>query len=179
MFWSLLPLPIWGVILFVLLAFTLLILRVDLRQGARADLPYAPKSHFYSNEERKFLAALMRAVGNEYLILGKVSIANIVQISKGLSLKTKMSAYQQIAGQQVDFILCDRRTSRILAVIALLDPSKPDPNAALIDSVFMSIQLPLLRFRKSEHYNVGDLHWSLTRSLSPTDKKAFAQNAMA
>jgi hypothetical protein len=179
MFLSVLPVPVWGIILFVLLASTLLILRMDSRHRLRTGLPYAPKLHFYSNEERKFLAALMRALGNEYLILGKVSIANIVQISKGLSLKTKMSAYQQIAGQQVDFILCDRRTSRILAVITLLDPNKPDPNAALIDSVFMSIRLPLLRFRKSEHYNVGELHWSLTRSLLPLDKKAFAHNAVA
>lgn len=175
---SLLPLPIVGAVLLVVLMGTVLLLRPS-RYKLNADLPFSPRSHFYSNEERRFLSALMRAVGHEYLILGKVSIANIVQISKGLPLKTKMSAYQQIAGQQVDFVLCDRRTSRILAVIALLDTAKPDPHAALIDSVFMSIQLPLLRFRKSENYNVGELHWNLSRSLPPEAKKTFTQKAFA
>lgn len=134
--------------------------------------PYAPKSHYYNNQERKFLAALMRAIGHQYLILGKVGIPNVISLEKGLPQRNKLKAYEQICNQQIDFVLCDPRTSRILVAIELFDAAGGErqlKRCAFVDKVFRSANMPLLRFQKREEYLVSDIIAAVERVMGTAE----------
>lgn len=177
------------IILAVLVFFALLWKFDSKSQAPVSPYPYAPKSHFYSNQERKFLAALMRAVGHQYLILGKVGIANVISLEQGLPQRNKLRAYEQICNQQVDFVLCDPRTSRILAAVELFDAAGGErqlKRCAFVDKVFRAARMPLLRFQKGENYQVSEIIAAVegvVEAAAPAPKPAhqmsFKQSALA
>jgi very-short-patch-repair endonuclease len=66
---------------------------------------------------------LAQIFGNEYRILGKVRLADIIRPRKGLSNSARASAFNRISGKHVDFAICDLRTLQVVGVVELDDSS--------------------------------------------------------
>ncbi len=145
------------------------LMRIEALYPGKAEVIYAPKHYFYTNSERKFLASLIRALGDQYLIMGKIQVSDLINLQKDLPFKKKVQAYNQLRRQQVDFVLCDRRTTRILAAIQLINPSTTLQNDfvgfGFLDKIFKIAELPLLRFYKKNYYDISELRYSVQSAL--------------
>lgn len=169
-----------GGIVLTMVVITLIFFRVERARGGQERLPYSKRNHFYSNTERLFLGAMMRAIGADYLILGKVRVSDLLCIDNGLPLKRRVAAYERIAGEYVDFVVCDRRTTKILLVVQLVrrKPLNQAGDRSLMDTAFRAASIPLLRFYESDNYEVSDLRHAVLSQLGEIPDSAFMRRGV-
>ncbi|MEW6308951.1 MAG: DUF2726 domain-containing protein [Bacillota bacterium] len=145
--------------LLLVLALTLAILRGHRARSGHNDdatpLPsvldakklYSPRTFFFSVVERKFYEALRFAVGNDYVVMAKVRLIDLVDVTAGG--RDAATARNQVSQKHVDFVLLSPGYYQPLAVIELDDAShEREPKASrdeLVDAVLAQAALPCLR----------------------------------
>ena len=164
------------IISFILLgiAAALLLWRVEQWSQKPFDYPYVARTHIYTKSERFFLGYLIRAMGEDYLIMGKVRVADILAVDSELNLSKKRAAFEKITKDHVDYLLCDRQTMGVVCVVELYDPSF-DPKHQIIrgnflDKAFRSAGIPLIRFTKKDEYRIWDVKRSIEKVLHDKQK---------
>jgi hypothetical protein len=119
-----------------------------------AVLPYRRRDVLLSRGEAAFFRALLRAASSRYVVALKVRAADLITCAE--------SAWADgfgflVARHHLDFVLCDRNTTRIVAAIELDDRSHDTPKRRerdkFLDRAFSSAGLPLIRFRAAAFYN--------------------------
>lgn len=103
---NLYPLIIALVAIFFLRLLTLLI------KPSRDDsYNYRKQKVLFTAAERSFLGILDQAVGDQYRILGKVRIADVLTPEKGMTRKHWQIAFNKISSKHFDYVLCDKQTN--------------------------------------------------------------------
>jgi hypothetical protein len=91
----------------------------DQLQTAKAvTFPYTRNERFLSPAESVFLAALRRAVADEYQIFAEVRLLDLLRVKAGHGWQ---AAFNKVQAKQIDFLLCDRETSRPVLAVELDD----------------------------------------------------------
>lgn len=127
----------------------------------RNTMPYVKGDALFSNAEKHFLASLEKALKNEHRIFGKVRVADIVN-TKQISNRSKWQvAFNKIAMKHFDFVLCDRNSLDVLAVVELDDSShqkkERQQRDRFIDELCSAVSLPLIRVKAKKVYDVLEL----------------------
>ena len=130
-------------------------------------LSSAPKSQQYQYRkhktlftaaERSFLGVLDNAVGEQYRILGKVRIADVITPEKGMTRQHWQNAFNKISAKHFDFVLCDKQTLSVIAVIELDDKSHKQAKVVardqLVEEACRTAELPLIRFEARRNYHL-------------------------
>jgi len=149
----------------------LLVFRVEkLSIGQPIENAYIPKMCMYDQIERQFLGHLVWAVGKHCIIFGKVRLAEIMRLNPQLKPAEKKAAYDKIVRMHVDFVLCDKKSTKVFCVIELYDPSA-QPRATLtrakaLDKVCQQAGVPLLRFPRSNKYISQEIESSVQQALA-------------
>src|SRR5690606_12794254 len=78
------------------------------------QFPYRLKEPLFAPAERELLAMLQRSAGDDYLILAKVGVADVVEVTALARRAYWYRATNRIAAQRFDFLLC--RKSDLAAV---------------------------------------------------------------
>jgi len=145
-------------LLALLLALVLLAFLARFLFGKR-KLPYE-RADLFTAAEAAFFGVLMQAVGDRYLVLAKVRLADLVRV-KGLSGKDHVAASNRIQRKHVDFVLCDRRRLETMCVIELDDRSHEQRERrerdTFVDGVFEAAGIPMLRVPCRRTYDVAEL----------------------
>jgi len=68
---------------------------------------YRKQDALFSSAERSFLGILDQAVGDQYRILGKVRIADVITPEKGMNRRHWQIAFNRISAKHFDYLLCD------------------------------------------------------------------------
>jgi len=105
-------------------------------------LPYQLKQPFFSSAERAQLELLEQAVGNDFRILAKVRLAEVVDVTAIPRRSPWYHATNRISAASFDFLLCDKQTLEPVCAVEVEDAS--DANAAL-EELCQVIGLPLVR----------------------------------
>jgi hypothetical protein len=117
-------------------------------------LPYRGRDILLSPGELAFYRALCRGVAGSYLIAFKVRAADLLTCS---DTAWKAGFGFMVARHHLDFVLCDARSTRILAAIELDDRSHDSPKRKqrdeFLDQAFAAARLPLIRFRAAAVYS--------------------------
>jgi len=118
---------------------------------------YQKKDSLLTEAERQFFAILQQAVGDRYLVFSQVSLLEILSPVTGLSSRVRYSAHNRIQAKHIDFLLCEKETTRPLVAIELDDSShyRSDRVARdnFLNEAFAGAGLPLLHIKTSSHYN--------------------------
>ena len=101
--------PLLVVVVFVFVLVSIIGL---FRKTGAADYPYERIEKLFSAAERSFLGVLEEIFGREYAILGKLRLADIIRVRRGLSNSARTSALNRITSKHVDFALCDLGNAR-------------------------------------------------------------------
>ncbi|MCC5855717.1 MAG: DUF2726 domain-containing protein [Idiomarina sp.] len=151
---------------FLLILFVIALIAVAIL-AARVSESYAPypykkrQESFFSATEDSFLNLLERACGSDYRIFTKVRLGDVVSVrEQGLSMNARRDAQQKINTRLLDFVLCDRNTMRVVAVVEL-EPEQPNNGQTkrnwFLKNSLSAAGIPFLRFKARPGYRAEEL----------------------
>jgi len=161
-----------SVLFFIAAILLLVILKLVFGKSNAAGQPYkyVLNKTLFTPAERSFLGVLDLAVADQYRIFGKVRIADILLPAKGLSKSHWQIAFNKVSAKHFDFVLCNKQTLEVVAVIELDDKShqkaKTQHRDSLIASVCATAGLPLVRFAAKSSYQVTEIQQQIQAELT-------------
>ena len=119
----------------------------------KISFPFRRKS-LLSPAELAFYNVLKTAVGDRFVILLKVSVRDLCELTKQAS---NQAAFNRVANRQIDFVLCDQSTLAPVVAIELDDSTKLPRDLAerdvFLNELFRVIGVGLIRHRVQPGYN--------------------------
>lgn len=121
-----------------------LVFLIKQRQFSRpaVRLPYQLKHPLFSATERAHLEMLEQAVGEDFRILAKVRLADVVEVTAIPRRSPWYHATNRISAASFDFLLCDRQHLEPVCAVEIEDASEAN---AVLDELCEAIGLPLVR----------------------------------
>ncbi len=148
------------VVLFVLLA---------LARGGKGAVtyPYVAMPGLFTETESRFLRALEQAAP-EHRVFGKVRVADVIRVRKGLSSSARTSALNRITSKHVDFVLCRPHDLSVVCAVELDDKTheRKDRRArdVFLENALAAAEVPLVRVKTAKSYDTDELQ-NLLRGL--------------
>jgi hypothetical protein len=105
-------------------------------------MPYKLQQPFFQPSELELLALLQQAVGERYLILCKVRVSDVVEVTAVPRRAPWYQAVNRISAARFDFLLCD---PQMLAPRCAIEMEQSDQSNAFVDELCQTIGLPLVR----------------------------------
>jgi hypothetical protein len=115
--------PLALVLIAVVIAFVLLKRRNASTSSNEEGFPYVLGDALFTPAERSFLGVLDQAVGNDFRVFGKVRVADVVGVTKGVQKSHWQRAFNRISAKHFDFVLCRPSDLKPVCVIELNDKS--------------------------------------------------------
>lgn len=139
------------------------------KAGGWSKTPYEAQEYFLSPAERSFFRVLERLVGEEILICPKPSVREVLKVSAEV-ITERQKYFNWISQKHLDFVLCERRTMRILCAVELDDRSHEQKERrqrdAFLDKAFDTAGVALFHVPCRKNYGereLGELYRFLLR----------------
>lgn len=142
---------IWiSLFFFLFLLFLAVILIIVLLQKEKplGNSTYRKKTSVMNESEQAFFASLQKTLGDRYLILSMVRVADFVEINEeAVPYKNRRGFLNRIVSKHVDFLICDRKDTKPLLAIELDGKShsgyKKRERDQFVDGLYKGIDLPI------------------------------------
>lgn len=133
----------------VIIAFIVRLLNIE-------KYPFNKVDSVVTNTEKVFLQVLLSIIPtDDFYILTKVRLADIVQVRKGT--KDYVKHFNKIKSKHIDFVICDRVDFQPLLAIELDDPSHLKEDAKqrdyVKDKILEASEIPILRIKTQRKYD--------------------------
>lgn len=156
-------------ILIVLLMLAFIAIKLKQSAGQTEGYPYTKKQVLFSPAERSFLGVLEQAIGEEYLVFGKVRVADIVEPQRSLDKSKRQRAFNRISAKHFDFVLCAKGDLAVVCAIELNDQShqqsKRQDRDAFLVGLCQAISLPLIQMPAQRTYSVPEIRAKVLSTL--------------
>lgn len=145
---------------------------------------YDRQPALFTNAEINFYRTLAQAVETNYLIMGKVRVADLLKVKGALANpREKRTAFNKITGKHIDFVLVDPKSMAVVCCIELDDSShqkkaRKDRDVFLNDA-FREASLPLLRVPCARTYRVDPIRALIRKAAKSSIKDLAALQGMA
>ena len=161
--------PFFPILIILIIAFAR---KAVLRSGSAGKLSSERNALLLSPAERSFLGVLEQILGEEYRIIRRVRIADIIRPLKGLSQSTDASALNRIISKQIDFAVCDPKSMQVVGVIEL-DDSKRQHRDRLVDVALSSAGIPLVRIPAQQAYTPAEIRLRVSGLFAATNPSTW------
>ncbi|MFT5163030.1 MAG: hypothetical protein ACI9FJ_001611 [Alteromonadaceae bacterium] len=150
---------------FILVLITIFLVIIALIASRMIDnsnpYPFSKKQSIYSSTERSFYQLLEKAVGNEYKILTRVKLTDLVETKDSATSKNRRAALLKAGAKSVDFVLCDKKTLAISCVVDLINNSTKEGHRAksdwFVNGALEAANIPHIRIKIKAGYKVEDI----------------------
>lgn len=133
------------------------------------DLPYRRLKTLLTAAEQRFYKALHAAVGRDYAIFTKVRIADTMEVVRVADRRARIVAHNRIAAKHFDYVLCDPKTSNIIAAIELDDSSHQRRSRRrrdrFVDAACSKVGLPLVRYPVAHEYKASEIRHAIATAI--------------
>jgi very-short-patch-repair endonuclease len=124
------------------------------------ELPYEKVTSLLTPAERDFFETLREVAQSEDLaVFTKVRLSDLVKVRLGI--ENRQVLQNRIQQKHVDFVLCSSSQLAPVLVVELDDRSHQLPRRQerdiLVDRIFASADLPILRIPVAHHYHAEEL----------------------
>jgi len=151
----------WQIFAFLVVVFLAVVILKALGRKTDSDFPYRLKDKFYSAAERSFFGVLTQAAAANYVVFGKVRVADVLTPAKGLNRSNWQTAFNKINSKHFDFVLCNPDTLAVECVVELNDRSHTKTKRATRDAFLrgacQSAGLKLLEVEAKASYSVVEV----------------------
>jgi hypothetical protein len=163
-------LPVVG-ILFVAAVVIVVVQRLRATRSEPASTsPYQKEWSLFSPAERSFLGVLEQAVGDQYRIMGKVRLADVIKVRFGMNGKGRQSAFNRIQSKHVDFVVCHAKDLAVQYVVELDDKSHDRATRqgrdGFVDQALQAAGVPIFHFSVKRSYAVAEVRQALAADES-------------
>jgi len=150
------------VVLFVVLVVVIgAVMLVSSKKTPAPTFPYQRETHLVSPAERSFLGVLEQAVGDQYRIMGKVRLADVIKVRFGMNGKGRQSASNRIQSKHVDFVVCTAKDLAVQYVVELDDQSHDRASRQdrdeFVDHALQAAGVPIFHFTVKRSYAVAEV----------------------
>lgn len=123
----------------------------------------------FTKSELAFLRVLNAAIGEEYHLMGKVRLADLIKVKPGQDRQTWGRAFNKIKSKHIDFVLCDPEDFSVRCLVELDDPSHARPDRmerdAFVERALEVAGLPLARVPTAKAYDPSTLRKQINDCL--------------
>lgn len=137
--------------------------------------PYKRQPYLFTPAERNFYKALVRAVNGEFIIFGKVRVADLVTITAKYGSKGSMRSLGKIAQKHVDYCLCNPNDLSVVCVLELNDKSHDRRHRRsrddFLDEMFKSVKLPVVWVTAKNTYDTVEIRQRIFASITQYEGK--------
>jgi hypothetical protein len=148
---------------------------VSSKKTPAPTFPYQREAHLFSLAERSFLGVLEQAVGDQYRIMGKVRLADVIRVQFGMNRKDRQSAANRIQSKHVDFAVCHAKDLAVKYVVELDDQSHDratrQDRDEFVDQALQAANIPIFHFSVKRSYAVAEVRQTLAADESKSAKK--------
>lgn len=156
-------------LLIMLIVLSVIAIKLKQSAGQAVGYPYIKKQVLFSPAERSFLGVLDQAIGEEYLVFGKIRVADIVEPLRNLDNSKRQKAFNRISAKHFDFVLCNKGDLSVSCAIELNDQShqqsKRQERDAFLVGLCQAISLPLIQVPAQRTYLVSDVRGKVLAAL--------------
>ena len=151
----------------------------NLPNSSPLSVSYRANRSILSNSEQAFYNALQQGMGNQFLILIKVRVSDVLQPEeKGISKQDVRAAINRISSKHFDFLLCGRNQYEIIAAIELDDQRNKRVGNAKYDKFLTeackSAKFPLIRIATKQSYTAQEIKVAVLSGLKEYRMKKAA-----
>jgi hypothetical protein len=139
--------------------------------------PFDSKNSVFTPAEKNFQNLVEQAMGTKYRIINRVKLADIVTIRNGVSDRASQSAVNNAEGKYLDFVICDRKTMKLLGTIDLVDTQGKGYKIKkdwFVSGALEAAAIPHLRIKVKANYTLDEIraciHSRLLGNRSPLPK---------
>lgn len=140
---------------------------------------YQKENKLFSAAERSFLGILQQACANDYVILGKTRVADIIVVRPTKNRALRQKSFNRISSKHFDFVLCDKNDLSVQCVMELDDKShkknRRQQRDQFLDELCQAVKLPLVRFAVKRSYVVSQVRDSLASALGASQELPVTQ----
>lgn len=144
---------------------------IVIEQGA-----YTQRDALFSVAERSFYGVLEQAISKDYKIFGKVRVADVLTPKSNLNKSNWQTAFNKISAKHFDYVLCQKDTLQVVAVIELDDKSHNSKKAknrdAFLEDACEGADLKLIRFKAKAGYQIDSVREFIVGSLTNSEDEA-------
>lgn len=140
--------------------------------------PFSRKESVFSTVEASFLTLLERAIGDKFKIVSRVKLVDLIECKPGLSKKARRAALAKAKNKQLDYVLVDKDTLKIVAAVDLVNNSNKAGHKAqrdwFVSGALESANIPHIRMKVKAGYKALEVRnailFKLGKAPQPTRK---------
>jgi hypothetical protein len=137
--------------------------------------PFKKKGNLFTPVERTFLALIEEAVGNEFRILCRVKMSDILAIHQNADKKTSKNAATRASSKHLDFVLCSKADMSPIIAIDLVHNNGKDGYKSqrdfFVSGALDAAHMPHVRIKVRSGYKAQDIRGCIQAKLPKTKLK--------
>lgn len=165
---------IFGIIFVIGVVINVLLYALKGRGGG--FYPFEKQGALFTPEERSFLGVLDQAIGTEYRIFGKVRLADLIKVKKGMGRKSYFQAFNRISAKHIDYVMCRADDLSIELLIELDDKSHSKASQVkrdkFVDAAVGAAGVPILHILAKRSYSVEEIAFKVQEALGVVTAEA-------
>lgn len=137
----------------------------------RRRAKYVPRAYLFTKTEWVFAKVLFAATRDNWLMMGKVRIADLLAVERNPKLNKSdwMRAFSKISSKHIDYVLVDPKSGRVVCCIELDDASHSRKDRierdVFVNAAFKQAGVPLLRIPTAKHYDQNQLFHNIRNAV--------------
>ncbi|KMT64095.1 DUF2726 domain-containing protein [Catenovulum maritimum] len=154
----------------IMMIILLMVAAVSLKMTqSGAPFPYQKKNALFTEPERAFMLKLEHAVGDQYRIVNRVRLSDLVTVRTGTDKRSEQNAKVKAASKMLDFVLIDRNTLEPIAAIDLVNmESKTGYKTKqdwFVKGALDTVNLPHIRIKLKAGYKSSEIRECLASKI--------------
>ena len=122
--------------------------------------PFDRKTTIFTPAEKNFQNLVEKALGDEYRVVNRVKLSDIVTIRNGVSTRAGQSAAANAKSKYLDFAICQRDSMKLLGVIDLVDTQGKGYKVKkdwFVSGALEAAGIPHIRIKIKANYSLDEI----------------------
>ena len=136
---------------------------------AKSNRAYEPLPSILTNAEKHFYKVLSSIYKDDFIIMAKVRLADVVKVGPNIRKKHFWSYFSKISQKHIDMLILKKSDYSTLCAIELDDKSHDKQERItrdkFVNQVMAQTGIPLYRFKVKHRYNRAEIAKTLSKCL--------------
>jgi len=141
----------------------------------RIEFPFSTKRQLFTAAERQFLQLIEHAVKDEFRVVCRVRLSDLLSLRKDTDRKIAKSALLRAGSKQVDFVLCDKNDmTPVMAIDLVYGVGKNGHNTQrdfFVSGALETASIPHARIKAQAGYTITEIRECIEAKLVPLRRR--------
>lgn len=130
--------------------------------------PFDKKPTIFTSAEKNFHSLLEQAVGDNFRVINRVKLSDLISIRHGVSEKASQTALNNANSKYLDFVICHKTTMELTGVIDLVDTNGKGYKVKkdwFVGGALEAAAIPHLRIKVKGSYTLDEIRSCINNRL--------------